>query len=306
MNLSQLSKKQSLFVFVVVYIFAFLLGDIAFQYSKTFIDSLWIQIVIFDVVATLLIWGFGLLIKNASIYDPYWSVFPPVLLVFYLIDSSSTLTFAGFLFILGVSIWAIRLTYNFVINYHGFKYLDWRYKMLKEKNPKIWFLTNLFGINMMPTLIVLIQLIAPLSILTSSIDNLLVFVLGFFIQVSAAVIQFVSDKQMKEFRDNHRMKKACMSEGLWSLSRHPNYFGEVLFWWGVYVMYLGTHLALDVQIISPVLMTLLFIFISIPMMEKKILLSRPEYKLIQEEISMFIPFPKKKNLNLSREVTVEE
>jgi steroid 5-alpha reductase family enzyme len=98
---------------------------------------------------------------------------------------------------------------------------------------------------------------------------------------------------MRRFRKAHVGEKKCIDEGLWRLSRHPNYFGEVTVWWGLYIMLFGLTYQFDLYILAPLSMTLLFVFISIPMMEKKILKTRPEYKLYQEQVSMLVPFLRK-------------
>jgi steroid 5-alpha reductase family enzyme len=142
---------------------------------------------------------------------------------------------------------------------------------------------------MMPTLIVFIQMLSLLQVIGYTGKVSFIFIIGVFISLGAAILQYISDKQMRSFRLLHSAQKACMREGLWAYSRHPNYFGEVSFWWGLWVMYIGITGNFDFYLVSPILMTLLFILISIPMMEKKILSTRPEYKDIQNEISGFIP-----------------
>ena len=59
-----------------------------------------------------------------------------------------------------------------------------------------------------------------------------------------------------------------MRDGLWKYSRHPNYLGEIMVWWGVYLFYVQ-QFGLDLVLVAPVIMTLMFIFISVPLMEKK-------------------------------------
>ncbi len=292
--MKKLSKPVALLFFLVVYILAFLGGYFASTILLGSSAPFWQFALIMDVVATLIVWGVGLIIRNPSIYDPYWSVVPPVLIAFWIFHDSLTLSLISGIMFLSVLVWSIRLTYNFIINFDGFVYQDWRYVMLKKKNPKVWFVTNLFGINMMPTLIVLIQLFAAYQILSASGSLSFLFLLGALVSILAATIQFISDKQMKEFRTMHEKNKQVMSEGLWSYSRHPNYFGEVSFWWGLWIMYFGVFSKLDLFFVPPVLMTLLFVFISVPMMENKILLSRPEYKEVQARISMLIPLPQRK------------
>jgi steroid 5-alpha reductase family enzyme len=117
--------------------------------------------------------------------------------------------------------------------------------------------------------------------------------MGFLLVILATTIQYISDEQMRRFRKAHVGEKKCIYEGLWRISRHPNYFGEVTVWWGLYIMLLGLTYQFDLYILAPLSMTLLFVFISIPMMEKKILKTRPEYKLYQEQVSMLIPYVRK-------------
>ena len=232
MFISKLSKKQSLLFFALTYIVAFVIGWIV-QYFIFGSDSLlWIKSLILDVVATIVIWVVGLVIKNQSIYDPYWSIFPPVLLGYWIVVQKVPISLLNILIFISVLVWSIRLTYNFVINFSGFSYQDWRYVMLKAKKPKLWFLTNLFGINMMPTLIVFIQMLSLLQVIGYIGKVRIIFLIGVIISVGAALIQYISDKQMRTFRLLHTTKKACMRQGLWAYSRHPNYFGEVSFWWG--------------------------------------------------------------------------
>jgi len=162
---------------------------------------------------------------------------------------------------------------------------------------------NLFGIHLMPTLIVFLQLSGSVDFLANvSILNGWMIV-GFLICIGAVFIQMIADRQMASFRIKNQGKRQCINEGLWKFSRHPNYFGEVAMWWGVYLMYFGTKPTIDFRIVPPILMTCLFLFISIPMMENKILRSRPEYQVYQRSVSMLIPFfpkPAKQEENQDR------
>ena len=121
--------------------------------------------------------------------------------------------------------------------------------------------------------------------------------------ISKRVYNFISDVEYSERKENELIDninqingftaKKCIDEGLWRISRHPNYFGEVTVWWGLYIMLFGLTYQFDLYILAPLSMTLLFVFISIPMLEKKILKTRPEYKLYQEQVSMLIPYVRK-------------
>ncbi|MBU1145291.1 MAG: DUF1295 domain-containing protein [Firmicutes bacterium] len=291
-----LKKNYSIIIMISIYLIALILGAFSFYICGLIVSNILFQTIVFEVIATLVVWGFGLLFKNASTYDPYWSVIPPIIILSWIFILKSSLTIGVLLLVISIFVWGIRLTYNWYINWQDLTKEDWRYQMIKEKAPKVWFLSNLFGINLMPTTIVFIQLIGAYSFLKLGPQLNYIIVLGFIMSLSASVIQFISDKQMRAFRLSNIDKKKCINEGLWSVSRHPNYFGEVLMWWGLWVMYFGAFRSIDLMLVAPILMNALFLFISIPMMEKKILISRPEYSDYQQKVSILLPFfPKRKS-----------
>jgi steroid 5-alpha reductase family enzyme len=81
-----------------------------------------------------------------------------------------------------------------------------------------------------------------------------------------------------------------MNKGLWRYSRHPNYFGEVSFWWGLYFFGLAANASYWWTIAGPIAITLLFLFISIPMMDKRSKERRPEYAEHMKKISALVPW----------------
>ncbi|MCA1743136.1 MAG: DUF1295 domain-containing protein, partial [Desulfovibrionales bacterium] len=95
------------------------------------------------------------------------------------------------------------------------------------------------------------------------------------------------------FKNNPANKNKVMDKGLWNYSRHPNYFGESLMWWGIYIMTIQTPYALW-ALISPVLITFLLLKVSgVVMTEKDIQKRRPEYENYKQRVNAFIPwFPK--------------
>ena len=287
------TKLRNMLVILGIYLIAIIFGVITFYQFQN--GSLIFRLLLADVSATLIIWIFSLILKNASLYDPYWSVIPPIILILTYFYLGNALSFSVFLMLLAVTLWAIRLTYNWASHWKDFDAQDWRYNEIRDKAPKLYFLSNLFGIQLFPTLIVFIQLIAATHFIALNPSFNFIILIGSLMMIIAAIIQLIADEQMRQFKKEHIGQKVCMDRGLWKYSRHPNYFGEVLFWWGLYVMYLGAVQTLDVYMVSPILMTGLFIFISIPWMERKILRTRPEYRQYQKEVSMFIPFFRKES-----------
>lgn len=290
MELVKLSKKQTLWFFVLIYLFAIFIGSLIMLRGLRNNENIIITTLIADVAMTLIIFFFSNILKNASLYDPYWSVIPIVIVIqWILIYQNYSLNVI--LLLLAVLVWGVRLTYNWWKNWSGFKHQDWRYDHLKDQAPKLYFLTNLMGIHMIPTIVVFIQLInAHYVIQTQGIN--LVFVIGFALCISAAITQYFADKQMYEFRMNHLKNKVCIDEGLWKYSRHPNYLGELTFWIGIYLMYLSYVGTININIVYPAAMIMLFLFISIPLMEKK-LDNRPGYLDYKAKVSMILPYRKK-------------
>jgi len=260
-------KNRDLLIVGLLYIIAMVLAGVIFFVFEDF--SLITRLFLADIAAMLFIYIMSLLLNNASLYDPYWSVIPPIFIIFVFYYHNLTLNLPYFLMMLAISFWALRLTLNWVKGWHGLNEVDWRYLMIRDKAPKLYFLTNFLAIQLFPTLIVFIQILVGIHIFEFVATINLVFMIGFMMVVSATIIQYISDEQMRKFRKNNQKDKKCIDEGLWRYTRHPNYFGEVMVWWGLYVMYVGIAKQLDLYILAPIAMSMLFIFISIPMMERR-------------------------------------
>lgn len=244
-----------------------------------------------DVVATIIVWVFGLLYENVSVYDPYWSVFPPVaflLWAFY----TGVWSLPVILLLIASWYWGWRLTRNWVITFKGIGHEDWRYTKYRSLHPALFHLINFFGLNMVPTLVVFAAMLPglklyenPLSFeFTSAVSFGLLF-LGFVICLIAPTIQLIADKQSHDFRAAHP-GEVC-NVGLWKHGRHPNYFGEILFWWGIWIMYVPFG-GIDWFILGPIAMTALFLGISIPLMEQRQLANKPGYAEYRRQTRILI------------------
>ncbi|MFC2159544.1 DUF1295 domain-containing protein [Actinomycetota bacterium] len=285
------SRAISLLIVLAIYIIAIFAGLLVFKLSA----GLHVLICTFlaDIVATLIVWGFGILFLNSSVYDPYWSIVPVVIIPFWIIKGAP-LSFTDILFITMITIWGIRLTLNWIMRWKGLQQQDWRYTMLKDKSPRLWFLTNLFGINLVPTIIVYAALIPVYFSIGQTGYLRYPTIIGLIICIWAVLIQGISDKQMDLFKKDSSNKDKYIDKGLWKYSRHPNYLGEISFWWGIWLMQIGIVPKIWVTVAGPILMTLLFIFISIPMMEKHILASKPSYSRYQKQVSVLKFLPRKR------------
>lgn len=267
------SKSIGVVIITIIYILATIIGVIT--YNSIDCNNKLLSLFIADVVATLVVWLFGVIFNNSSIYDPYWSVAPPLLLTFFAIEASSFGTPVR-LTLLIVWLWAIRLTGNWAYTFSNLSKQDWRYDKYKGDFPKLWHLVNLFGINLMPTLIVFLAMIPAIELIDLNPISYNIFtILGILISLVAVALELVSDIQAHSFRKENR-GKVC-NIGLWKSSRHPNYLGEILFWWGLFIIYISVAPGEWLTAIGAVANTLLFIFVSIPLMEKRQLATKPAY-----------------------------
>jgi len=286
------NRTISFLIILVIYILAFFVGLLVFKLSSDL--HVLVSTFLADIAATLVVWGFGILFANSSIYDPYWSVAPLIILPCWIIIKEFSFSVIDILFMVAIIIWGMRLTINWAIRWKGLHHQDWRYTMLKEKSPRLWFFTNLFGINLMPTVIVFIAL-TPIYFGIGQ-EGPLKFYIGiwFIICMGAVLVQTISDRQMDLFRKNKSNKNQYIDQGLWRYSRHPNYLGEISFWWGIWLMQMGVAPQIWATVAGPILITLLFIFVSIPMMEKHILASKPAYSRYQKQVSVLKLMPRKR------------
>ncbi len=115
---------------------------------------------------------------------------------------------------------------------------------------------------------------------------------GILLWMIGFAFESIGDKQLKEFKANPKNKGKLMTKGLWSLTRHPNYFGEATQWWGIYLISISI---LDNWwlIFSPIVITVLVRFVSgVPLLEKKYE-GRKDWEDYKQKTSVFFPMPAK-------------
>jgi len=243
-----------------------------------------------DVLATIVVWAFGLLYENVSVYDPYWSVFPPVAFLLWACYTG-VWSVPVILLLFASWYWGWRLTRNWAITFKGIAHEDWRYTKYRDRHPLVFHTINFFGLNMMPTLVVFAAMLPGLKLFESPITNdqspisIALLCLGFIVCIASATIQLIADKQSHDFRAAHP-GKVC-NVGLWKHGRHPNYFGEIQFWWGIWIMYAALN-RIDGYIGGAIAMTALFLGISIPLMEKRQLANKPDYAEYRKQTRILI------------------
>lgn len=281
-------KIKDLLLILLMYLASYAAG-FAISFN---IENIILKFFVFDILATVIIFIFSVIFNNSSIYDPYWSLTPLVMLV-WLFCEYKYFSFMHILFLLSVAFWSIRLTVNWIIVFTDFSYEDWRYRKFRDENNKfMWFIINFFGIHLVPTLVVFAGMLPFFQITRYTLNPF--SILGIIIIVLGVLLELFSDIEMHSFLESSEKGKVC-TNGLWNYSRHPNYLGENLVWIGIYITMILSTFDKWYYIIGVVLMLLLFNIVSIPMMEKRQMQRRESYKEYMKTTSRFLLLPKKKD-----------
>jgi len=250
---------------------------------------LYIRVLLADIAATIVVYIVGLIFNNASIYDPYWSV-QPIVIALSLCIYFKTFNAGILMLLFAICLWGLRLTANWAVTFTNLSIQDWRYENFQQTYPRLFPLISLLGIHMFPTLVVFLALLPAIAMIENGLSNKLPIV-GLCICLAAIFIQLFADRQMQQFRRHRTDKNQLIRTGLWKYARHPNYLGEILMWWGVYVMMLAVSPQKWVLGVGAVVNTIMFFTVSIPMAEKRNS-EKPGYAAYKQETRCLLPIKK--------------
>lgn len=237
-----------------------------------------------------LAWVVSVIRHDVSIVDSLWSLMILGSLGVYagLAESTGPRTV---LVIALVAAWAVRLSLHIAVRNHG-EPEDRRYRQIRENNQPHFWIKSLFIVFLLQSFLAWVVSLsgvaavagqAPLGPLDYA--GAALWLLGMFFEV-------VGDWQLARFQRNRDSSGEVLDTGLWRYTRHPNYFGETVIWWGIFLIALsaGAWWA----IVSPLLMTILLLRVSgVSLLEKDISERRPAYREYVERTNAFIPGPPK-------------
>ncbi|MEM7104092.1 MAG: DUF1295 domain-containing protein [Bacteroidota bacterium] len=242
----------------------------------------------------------ALLKKDNGIVDVAWG------LGFTLVAWMGYLNFSGtdnatLILVLMVSLWGVRLATHIFIRGLG-KPEDFRYKAWREAWGNTFFVRTFLQVFMLQGFFMFIISLPILKVLSSS--NSVVFpwegtsginwllIIGFLIWLVGFLWESIGDYQLFVFKKDPANKGKIMTTGLWSLSRHPNYFGEAVLWWGIFIFSIPFG-EWWISIIGPITLSWLLLRVSgVPMLERKYK-KNPEYQAYIDATPAFFPIPKK-------------
>jgi steroid 5-alpha reductase family enzyme len=294
------SKRNSIILIVAIYAIAFVVVYSVFpllSFSRTLIN-----LFTADVIATVVIFIFSLVFSNSSVYDPYWSLAPPVIAIYLMIIFPGASHSRQILIVALILFWSIRLTMNWLRGWHGLRHQDWRYTSIAEKSGKWYWPVSFLGIHFMPTLFVFLGCLPLWYAMSAGASFNIYDIVAALLTVSAILTEWIADEQLHRFRKADHGSSFIQS-GLWRFSRHPNYLGEISFWGGIYFFVLSSSGFRSFTgywtIIGLISMILLFSLVSIPLMEKRNMERKPGYSSYMRKIPVLLPrlFSKPSNIN---------
>lgn len=248
--------------------------------------ELWFRLLAADLAATAVVFASSVACNNSSMYDAYWSVAPMVIVV-----GLGPSTTRGYLVTALVLAWGARLTWNWARGWRGLGHEDWRYVEIRGKTGRAYWLVSLVGIHVMPTLWVFLGVLSVIPALASSAPLGPLDAIGLVVTASAIALETLADEQLRRFRRDDAQAGTILASGVWRWSRHPNYLGEILFWWGLFAFALAADPGGWWRIIGPLGISILFVAISIPLLDRRSVARRPGYREHIARVPGLVPRP---------------
>lgn len=246
----------------------------------------WLYALAATVAVSAIVWLASVARRDVSIVDSMWSLMILLSLLVYLALSGS-FGWRSLLVTVLVAAWALRLALHITVRNHG-RPEDRRYRAIRRNNQPHFWLKSLYIVFLFQGFlawVISLPVIAAVSGQTSpgplDYAGLLFWLGGMFFEV-------IGDYQLARFNRSGRSSSAVLDSGLWRYTRHPNYFGEAMVWWGFYLIALSAGAWWS--IVSPALMTILLLRVSgVALLEKDIADRRPEYRSYVNRTNAFFP-----------------
>ncbi len=251
---------------------------------------------VITLIATLLLFVVTFLVaKNKNKHDfldIIWGMGFIIVAVFSYIVGKKTAV--GLIMTILVIIWGARLTKHLFKRIKNSKE-DYRYqeyrKNYKGNNFDLYFFFRMYLVQYLLNIIIGFTVIY--TNIYGNVDISYLTYIGIIVWILGFIFESVGDHQLKVFKSDKNNKGKLMTTGLWKYTRHPNYFGEVTQWWGIYIIAISNFTRLWL-IFSPLTITLLILFVSgVPLLEKKYD-GRDDWEEYKRKTSIFIPWLPKK------------
>lgn len=244
-----------------------------------------------DVAATIAVFGFSVAFRNSSFYDAYWSVAPIPLALYWWAQAGAVASPGRALLVAAlVGAWALRLTWNWARSWQGLQHEDWRYRRIAQETGRAYWIASFLTIHAMPTLLVFLGCL-PLHAALSAPGRPLgaLDALASLVTALAIALEARADQELRRFVRARHDRSELLSTGVWALSRHPNYLGEIGFWWGLFLFGIAADPGALWTGSGALAITLLFRFASLPLMETRLREGKPGFEAYCRRTPILIP-----------------
>jgi steroid 5-alpha reductase family enzyme len=243
-------------------------------------------------ICMLILWFVSLALKNASIVDPFWGTGFVIVswVTFFRLGEMSVRTV---LLLAMVTLWGLRLSLYLLIRNlpHG---EDFRYRaMRKSHGARFWWVSLFTVFSFQGILMWLLSTPLALSIAYKNRQMGVFEILGALIWLVGFSFEAIGDAQLRAFKRDPKSAGQVMDRGLWRYTRHPNYFGESVLWWGYGIFALSAPGG-AYALLAPAAMTFLLLRVSgVTLLEKSLVNRRAGYREYIERTSAFFPMPQR-------------
>ena len=241
------------------------------------------------VIAFTLLWLVSLALRNAGIVDVFWGPGFVVVGGFYLASSASDAGLRAWIVFALTTIWALRLALHIGVRNAGAGE-DFRYRTWREQAGRSFWWVSLFKVFLLQAAVLWI-VSSPLLLAhaTGARSDLSLFdLVGLALFGLGFAVEAVADRQLVRFKSDPTNKGRILSSGLWGRSRHPNYFGEAVLWWGLGLLAFPTGGWL--AFIGPAMITFLLMKVSgVALLDAALVDRRPGYADYIDSTPAFFP-----------------
>ncbi len=232
------------------------------------IEQLLLTAVVIGCFVTLL-FVVSLIIKRNDIADVAWGIgIFTVALVSYF---SGPQTIPTQIMTVLAGLWGLRLTVRIFLR-NLKKPEDYRYKVWRDSWGSWFFIRSYFQVYLLQGFLMIVvgYPFIHASVYGGALTTNLFFILGILVWLIGYLFEAIGDWQLDRFIKSRPEPGTVLSSGLWKYTRHPNYFGEVTMWWGIWFMILTLPMSY-IALVSPLMITFLILIVSgIPMLEKSL------------------------------------
>jgi steroid 5-alpha reductase family enzyme len=234
----------------------------------------------------VVVWLLSLRLRDVSIVDSLWSMFFIVFTLLFAWRMRSDAT-ASLVLIALILLWGLRLSIYITVRNHG-KGEDRRYQAIRARNQPNFGLKSLYLVFLLQAVLAAVIVMPVVPILNGMRVANLVTYAGFAIAAFGAAFETIADAQMARFKATRSAPDTVMDRGLWRYSRHPNYFGEAVFWWGIWIA--SASMGGAWTLFSPLLMTWLLTRVSgVPLLEADLQQRSSAYRDYLTKTPRFVP-----------------